>query len=239
MSIKRIIIIVLSIIALIVAGYWIVADNFSHEPIIAFLLGVVGLIGQIFIDKKDDTSVKENKNKVKTKSGNQTTNVTVTIGDNLKPISNPEENAQKQITPNNREERLQILKNKVGVLFIDDKQFNIVKILKTAGWKKTKSVLDIKSLDETKVKEALIYFVDINGVGKLLECPAEGLDIALMLKQKYPTRKVVIYSANPKNEVFHEAWEQCDHKLIKNALPYEYQGLVENFSLELQDAGIV
>ncbi|HMO41472.1 MAG TPA: hypothetical protein PKC76_19065 [Saprospiraceae bacterium] len=77
-----------------------------------------------------------------------------------------------------------------------------------------------------------IYFVDINGVGKLLNCKNEGLDLALMLKQRYPDKKVVIYSANSKNNVFHEAWDKCDSKIEKNALPYQFQSLVEQYSVE-------
>ena len=67
---------------------------------------------------------------------------------------------------------------------------------------------------------------------KLINCEHEGLDIALMLKQKYPNKKVVIYSAN-KNNNFHPAWDQCDFKLEKNALAYQFQSLVEQYSLEL------
>jgi hypothetical protein len=133
----------------------------------------------------------------------------------------------------NREAKIDSLKSKVKILFIDDdKKFNIVKILKDSKWKNTKSVVDIKSLDIPIVKEADILFVDVNGVGKLLKCEHEGLDIALMLKQKYPDKKIVIYSAN-KNNNFHSAWDICDFKLEKNALPYQFQSLVEQYSLEL------
>ena len=133
----------------------------------------------------------------------------------------------------NREAKIELLKSKVRILFIDDDtKFNIVKILKDSKWKHTKSVVDIKSLDIPIVKDADIFFVDVNGVGKLLNCEHEGLDLALMLKQKYPNKKIVIYSAN-KNNNFHPAWDQCDFKLEKNALAYQFQSLVEQYSLEL------
>lgn len=133
-----------------------------------------------------------------------------------------------------REALIDSLKSKVKILFIDDdKKFNVVKILKDSGYKNTTSVVDIKNLDEPLVKEANIYFIDINGVGKLLECKNEGLDLALMLKQKYPNKKTVIYSANKNNNAFHEAWDNCDFKLEKNALPYQFQLLVEKYTLEL------
>lgn len=133
----------------------------------------------------------------------------------------------------NREAKIDSLKSKVKILFIDDdKKFNIVKILKDSNWKNTKSVVDIKSIDIPIVKDADILFVDVNGVGKLLNCEHEGLDIALMLKQKYPNKKIVIYSAN-KNNNFHSAWDVCDFKLEKNALSYQFLSLVEQYSLEL------
>jgi hypothetical protein len=54
-----------------------------------------------------------------------------------------------------------------------------------------------------------------------------------MLKQKYPNKKVVIYSANKNSNSFHKAWDECDFKLEKNALPYQFQNLVEQYSLDL------
>lgn len=99
----------------------------------------------------------------------------------------------------------------------------------------TKSVVDIKTIDTPNVKENDIYFVDINGVGKLLNLEYGGLDLALMLKQRFPQKKVVIYSANKTSYSFHEAWEKVDFKLEKNALPYQFQNLVEQYSLELHN----
>ena len=145
-----------------------------------------------------------------------------------------EEGEKKSHFAVSREAKIESLKSKVKILFIDDdKKFNVVKILKDSNWKNTSAVVDIKSLDIPIVKEADIFFVDVNGVGKLLNCEHEGLDIALMLKQKYPSKKIVIYSANSYNNNFHKAWDACDFKLEKNALPYQFQSLVEQYSLEL------
>jgi hypothetical protein len=58
------------------------------------------------------------------------------------------------------------------------------------------------------------------------------LDLALMLKDKYPQKKVVIYSANKKTNAFHEAFDKCDFRLEKNALPNQFQNLVEKYSIE-------
>ncbi|OGS72686.1 MAG: hypothetical protein A3F91_07165 [Flavobacteria bacterium RIFCSPLOWO2_12_FULL_35_11] len=130
--------------------------------------------------------------------------------------------------------KIDSIKHKVHILFIDDDtKFSVVKALKNSGWKKTSSVIDIKSIDIPIIKETDIFFVDINGVGKLLNCQYEGLDIALMLKQKYPNKKVIIYSANNTSYSFHKAWDICDYKLEKNAIFYQFQSLVEKYGLEL------
>jgi len=124
-------------------------------------------------------------------------------------------------------------KGKLQVLFIDDDtKFKVVKILKDSGWKNTKTISDIKSLDLQIVKDSDLLFVDINGVGKLLNLEFEGLDLALMLKQKYKEKKVIIYSAKRDSNSFHAAWDVIDFKLEKNALPYQFQNLVEKYSLE-------
>lgn len=145
-----------------------------------------------------------------------------------------EEGEKKSHFAVSREAKIESLKAKVKILFIDDdKKFNVVKILKDSNWKNTNAVVDIKSLDIPIVRDADIFFVDVNGVGKLLNCEHEGLDIALMLKQKYPKKKIIIYSANSYNNNFHKAWDECDFKLENNALPYQFQSLVEQYSLEL------
>lgn len=135
---------------------------------------------------------------------------------------------------NDRNAIIEYMKSSLKVLFIDDdKNFNVVKILKDSGWKNTKTTTDIKSLDLDNVKESEIIFVDINGVGILLKLPYEGLDLSLMLKQRYPNKKIIIYSANKNSNSFHDAWDLCDYKLEKNALPYQFQNLVEEYSIEI------
>jgi hypothetical protein len=210
---------------------------FNWYYLSAIALSFVGVVFGIknYLKKSISNEKSENKNllKIETQinpiiSPINNFNVNVGIMENNSRIGN-----QSKYDSSNREAKIESLKSKVKILFIDDDtKFNIVKILKDSKWKHTKSVVDIKSLDIPIVKEADIFFVDVNGIGKLLNCEHEGLDIALMLKQKYPNKKVVIYSAN-KNNNFHPAWDQCDFKLEKNALTYQFQSLVEQYSLEL------
>jgi hypothetical protein len=124
--------------------------------------------------------------------------------------------------------------DKTHILFIDDDvRFKVVSILQTAGWKHTAIVKDIVSLGEDSVKRSSILFVDINGVGKKLGFKDEGLGLAFALKTRYPEKKVIIYSADTKAERFHDAWKQADTYLAKNADPYEFQQIVEEYATEL------
>ena len=205
---------------------------------------LTSITGVIFAIK---SYYKKNNIPITKTSRNKSINVNPTISSTSSPTNNINVNVNTNETPkvekekskttkstDNREALIDSLKSKVQILFIDDdSKFNVVKILKDSGWKKTLTVTDIKSIDIPIIKESDIFFVDINGVGKLLGCEYEGLDIALMLKQKYPKKKTVIYSANKNNNAFHKAWDLCDYKLEKNALPYQFQGLVEQYSIEL------
>lgn len=142
-----------------------------------------------------------------------------------------------------REEKIVILKpcdefdkskQLVKILFIDDDvKFKAVSILKKAGWTHAKSVKDIDSTDCDDAKEADIFFVDIQGVGILMGFKDEGLGLALALKKKYPDKKVVIYSADQNGTRFHAAFNAVDYQLSKDADPYEFQNLVEEYCKQL------
>lgn len=122
-------------------------------------------------------------------------------------------------------------KNKTKIVFIDDDtKFKVAKILIDSGWKNTTIVMDAKTLDESIITDADILFVDIQGVGLTMGFKDEGLGLALALKSKYPNKKIIIYSAETEGNRFHEALRKADSFLPKNADPYEFQKLVEEFS---------
>lgn len=125
-------------------------------------------------------------------------------------------------------------KSNISILFIDDKHtdFRIVSILKKTGWINTKSVKDVINLDDPKVVEADIIFVDINGVGTTL-FKDEGLGLASALKKKYLDKKIVIYSSNPEGDRSHKALREVDEFLFKDAEPFQFTNLIERFTNEL------
>lgn len=225
MTLKTIILI-FAIIALVASGIWMYSTDFELEPITAFAAAVITILGLFLFPTKTKPEEKT--------LGNAQSNVqNVSVSVNLPPRDQSDKNSvpppqSKQLLP---EEIHELMKKKINILFIDDDdKFKIVQILKDSGWKNTKRVEDLKSIDDQIAKKTDIFFVDIHGVGKKLGCSNEGLDLALMLKRKYPSKRVVIYSADPKNNIFHESLRVADFILEKNALPIEFQNLVENFS---------
>ena len=126
------------------------------------------------------------------------------------------------------------LKGKTKILFIDDNhtEYKMVSILKKSGWINTKSVKDVIDLDDPKVQEADIIFVDINGVGTTM-FQDQGLGLASALKRKYDYKKIVLYSAETTGDRFHRALREVDDCLSKNAEPYQFSNLIEEFAKEL------
>jgi hypothetical protein len=136
----------------------------------------------------------------------------------------------KKLPERNLDEIKQICK----ILFIDDRTFPLIEILKTAGWTNTRRIKDVDSLDQSEVREAHIMFVDIQGVGKRLKFHDEGLGLIVALKTKYANKKIVAYSAEDQGQVqaFSDGINMADSRMSKNADPYQFQFLVEKFARE-------
>ena len=122
-------------------------------------------------------------------------------------------------------------KDNCHILFIDDQHddFKMVSILKKAGWNNTRAIKDLTDLDDNKVIEASIIFVDINGVGTQI-FEDQGLGLAAALKDKYPNKTIIIYSAEPTGNRFNKKLRKVDESLPKNAEPYEFISLIEQYS---------
>lgn len=124
------------------------------------------------------------------------------------------------------------LKQISRILFIDDQSFKVVTILRNAGWVNTTWIRDVDSLDSSNIMDAHIVFVDINGVGRKLKFKDEGLGLVTALRHKYPFKKLILYSAERSGDRFHPAFSDADARLAKNADPFEFQTLVEQFSMD-------
>lgn len=158
-------------------------------------------------------------------------NITINNTNNANNANNSRTKDQESPKASSISSTLAERKSRTKILFIDDDtKFKVVKILTNSGWVNTSIIKDAKTLDEPIICDAHILFVDVQGVGVAMGFDSEGLGLALALKEKYPMKRVVIYSAESKGDRFHEALRKADSFLPKNADPYEFQKLVEELS---------
>ncbi len=121
------------------------------------------------------------------------------------------------------------IKNIVQILFIDDEDFNVVKMLKKAGWKNIKRIPDFANLDIIDLKNANVVFVDIKGVGIVGGYKNEGIGLAAAIKRKYPEKGVILYSGTLEYNIFDPDIDAVDEKLPKNAEPIQFSYLIEQY----------
>ncbi|WP_409281413.1 DNA-binding transcriptional response regulator [Pseudomonas defluvii] len=156
--------------------------------------------------------------------------ITIHNENHMAPISPTLESESKE--ERTVQKTLDDYKNETRILFIDDdSRFKVAKILANSGWVHTKLIKDAKSLDDRDIIDATILFIDVQGVGIALGFSDEGLGLAEALKDKYPNKKVIIYSAENQGDRFHKALRKADSFLSKNADPYEFQKIVEEFTI--------
>ncbi|MFS1489705.1 hypothetical protein BCT96_001075 [Vibrio splendidus] len=123
-------------------------------------------------------------------------------------------------------------KKNTTILIIDDEvQFKLPKIFRDSGWINTKLVPDVNAVNASDIVDADILFVDVQGVGKELGFKDEGLGLVAAIKTRYPNKKVIIYSVIAEGNRFHEAFNLCDGCLSKDADPYQFECLVEKFTI--------
>lgn len=133
-----------------------------------------------------------------------------------------------------KERDINEIKNVCKILFIDDKAFPVIDILKNAGWINTLRIKDVESLDQIEIRESHILFVDIQGVGKKLKFKDEGLGLIIALKEKHPNKRIVVYSAEDQGKIqaFHPGIDRADKRLSKHSDPYQFLSVVENYAKE-------
>ncbi len=189
--------------------------QFGYEPVITSLVLIATLIGLVVSKNKETKSENNQKTEI---------NITNNVGssNSINPKSSYSTN-----------EDLERRKKLTRVLFVDDDtKFKIIKILNKAGWN-TRIVKDIENIDSELIHDSHILFIDIQGVGLKLDFKDQGLGLAFALKKKYPSKKVIIYSTESKGDRFHEALRTVDTFLSKNAEPFEFQELIEQYSAEV------
>ena len=198
----------------------------STLGIIVSILTLASLCaGGGYVVYKRMTKVKHNKGNIQEGSRNNVVsganNVTI-VGDNNVVQTSPNDKKSQSAEVNKQ-------KNTTQILFIDDEDFSVLKMLKKAGWKNVKKKQDVCDLDDIDVRNADIIFVDIKGVGMSLGFKNQGAGLAAAIKQRYPNKGVVIYSGTHEHDIFDLDLDKVDAKLPKNAEPVQFMYLIEQY----------
>lgn len=118
-------------------------------------------------------------------------------------------------------------KRTLRILFIDDHKFPIVDNLKKADYQ-VEWIRDIKKIDDPRVINSHIIFVDYKGVGKNLS-DKEGIGVSMMLKNEYGDSKylIVFSGENIPNNLIQEIKSASDDILSKSNDTSEFIRVIE------------
>ena len=104
-------------------------------------------------------------------------------------------------------------KRNVKILFLDDEGFD-TELLINLGYLDVQKMYEYKQMDEFEKYD--IIFCDINGVAKNLNEEFQGAALAKMIKQTYPDKIVVIFSAKQQYLSFNKFADFVDDVIYKN-----------------------
>ena len=116
-------------------------------------------------------------------------------------------------------------KSKV-VLFIDDDidNFPYVESLRNKGYV-VHTLKEFTSLEDKKIIESDIIFVDYRGVGVDLDKKEQGFAVIHLIKNRFPKKRVIIYSAH--SFTLKRNVHIADDSIFKNATLAEFIEKIE------------
>lgn len=118
-------------------------------------------------------------------------------------------------------------KSTVIILFIDDNKVSFIQAMKKAGYSIIRFLKDCNNIQCQQVVDADIIFVDVNGVAMSLFPKEQGFGLAKAIKEQYPNKCVVLYSAEP--QYFNKDYNILDSVLPKNSEPYEFTKIIDDW----------
>lgn len=117
-----------------------------------------------------------------------------------------------KIIENTKEKSVQDLRKVVDVLIIDDEEFPPTDFLRNNNFRLTQK----KDIDNVKdVSEYPIIMCDIRGVGKKLSTDYEGAYLIKEIKQSYPAKRVIAYTASQYDASYNKYLSYADELLTK------------------------
>jgi hypothetical protein len=233
-----------ALVGLVGGVVWAFKSNWDFEPVILIIISFLEVVGFIVLKSLSERGTDESED-FKTAGA---FNNHVNEGGDVKGAANFGNNntiniiktwKEADLKPD-KEKRIEDIRSAVSILFIDDDtKFKVIAILKNAGWIKTRIIKDLKNLNDESILNAHIVFVDIQGVGKLMGFNDGGLGLAASIKERYAKKKVIIYSADSEGSRFHKAFRIADDQLSKNAVPYEFESVIETMTTQLIIDGVL
>jgi len=121
-----------------------------------------------------------------------------------------------------------LTKDSVRILFIDDNKFPIIENLRNAGYI-VEWIKDIKSIENSKVKDAHVLFVDYKGVGKNLSQNKEGFGVCKKLKDTYKETKYIVLCTGESipNELLKEIRSVSDDIITKSLETTDFINVID------------
>lgn len=125
------------------------------------------------------------------------------------------------------------IKRQVYILIIDDEEFSFIESL----MKHEYNITQKQDLADLKDAEAYgIILCDIRGVGKFLKSDYEGAYLIKQLKEKYPEKTLIAYTANDYNASFQEYLNYADTTVPKGSFSLEdWTSLLDRLLRERSD----
>ena len=115
------------------------------------------------------------------------------------------------------------IKASSSILFIDDEQLSIVRLLKRDSWN-VRQIKNTPTLDDPEIVRSNVIFIDVVGIGEDLSKENKGAELAKLLKNKYSKKYIIISS----NYVQLRSPQEFSHDWIqKNAPISDFVNIIE------------
>jgi len=121
------------------------------------------------------------------------------------------------------------LKKITKVLIIDDEEpKELRELLRKEGWKNY-YLNDLDSLSNKRLEDSHVICIDIMGVGKKLQVE-DGMGLVKYIKERYPEKKIILYSSVSKQDIFSDALDYVDKRLRKESSLVPFSTAIEEMA---------
>lgn len=131
-----------------------------------------------------------------------------------------------------RKERIHDLRKKTDVLVIDDEKFEPKEFLEGNNYRLT-SKTDIDNVKD--VSEYPIILCDIRGIGKKMSSSFEGAFLIKEIKENYPEKIVIAYTASQYDPSYNVYLQRADNILSKSLSTEEWLDVLDKYIFQAAD----